>query len=103
MSAVKVSDLKVGQELELDIKLNSGAVLFKAAEKISFKHIKALKAWGFTEVAVVETQSDTRVENFQDSDLASDSTTEHIFSKSNHEDPAIIELKRISLSFRKTE
>jgi hypothetical protein len=100
LPAVKVSDLKVGQEIESDIKFHNGIVLFKAAEKISSKHIKALKAWGFTEVGVVDRQSVSPLKNAGNSDPASDSTIEHIFLKTNQEDPVIVELKRISLNLK---
>lgn len=103
MSAVKIADLEIGQKFESDIKFDSGTVLFKADEKISFKHIKALKAWGFTEVGVVETQNETKVKEIKNNAFSSDSTTEHIFSKSNNEDPVIIELKRISQNLKDSQ
>lgn len=103
LPVVKVSDLKIGQEFESDIKFNNGTILFKAAEKISNKHIKALKAWGFTEVGVIASQDakQSRVSNA--SAAASDSVIKHVFSKANKEDPVIIELIRIAQNLKTSQ
>jgi hypothetical protein len=54
MATLKTNDVHVGMELAEPVVNPQGKVLINADNTIAEKHIKALKAWGVTEVVVKE-------------------------------------------------
>lgn len=52
MINVKLGKLEVGMVLSQNVKDRTGRILLTAGQKITEKHLKTLKAWGITDVAV---------------------------------------------------
>ena len=100
MPVVKISEVRIGQELCEDVEYKKGIILFKAGEKIDEKHVKAFKAWGITEVCI--RQNAKAVSGSGQSDEAESGAVysqdvEYKFSITDESDPVIAELKRISM------
>ena len=55
MGILSINDLEPGLTLQSDVRDRSGRVLLRAGAIIDPKHLKIFKAWGVTEVTVIET------------------------------------------------
>ena len=53
MATIRLKHLELGALLSDDVKDINGRMLLKAGSEITEKHLKILKTWGVTEVAIV--------------------------------------------------
>lgn len=109
MAVLKTAQVAVGMELAEAVTNIRGAILFKAGTVLTRKHIKALKAWGITELDVQDDNTaPAGPEQVQDSQtievLTPNTEIEEevcfIFQKTDMEDPVIKEMCRLSIETR---
>ena len=54
MNVLKINDLEAGMEIAEPVKNLQGKILFTTGSVITEKHLKAFKAWGVTEVSIID-------------------------------------------------
>ncbi len=104
MTVVRINELQVGMEVAEPVKSNQGVTLIRRSVVLTDKHLKILKAWGITEVTVIEgdgdeTVSDDGVENLVDIEATEDvqKHVDFLFQKTDKNVPFIQELYRLAL------
>lgn len=97
MGILHTDEVKAGQILGEDILTPQGMKIASKGNAVSERHLKAFKAWGVAKVLIQgEIQPDNSVEKEKlNCDLDCQENLEvinHIFSKTNRDDPVIHEL-----------
>ena len=109
MAVLKTAQVAVGMELAEAATNIRGVILFKAGTVLTQKHIKALKAWGITELDVQDDNTapagPEQVQVSQTTEVLTPNTdieeeVYFIFQKTDMEDPVIKELYRLSIETR---
>ncbi len=107
MTGIKINDLQLGMELDEPVRNLQGKVLFDAGSAITEKHVKALKAWGVTEVQIVDFSArdtalpgDVKDEEETEAKQGSmiEARVQDLFKMTDCEDPVIQELYRLALA-----
>jgi len=105
MTVVRINELQVGMEVAEPVKSNQGVTLIPRSVVLAEKHLKILKAWGITEVTVIEADGDETVsdddgiENLVDKEATEDvqKYVDSLFQKTDKNEPFIQELYRLAL------
>jgi hypothetical protein len=95
MNYQKVSDITAGMICAADISNKNGQLLIPRGTPIEEKHTRLLKAWGFTEIAIVKS---IELSNAHDSLTNNPPTNEQLERRFKHNRsslPAVIEIKKI--------
>ena len=104
LSALKISEVQPGHELAENVLFKDNIILFKSGEKITTKHLKALRAFGITEVEIAD--NSINADNKNNTDLITDSSNqlqkeiEFLFKHTDSKDAVINELKRLSFQLK---
>ncbi|ADU65368.1 hypothetical protein LGV61_02985 [Desulfurispirillum indicum] len=101
MPVIRTKYLEVGMVVSADVFDQSGRLLFSADTEITEKHIKVLKTWGVTEVAVYGSDPDSADELLEHIDPARIEAARKRVAQlfryaSSSDDPCTAELKRLA-------
>ncbi len=94
MNQLRVNDITVGMVCAADILNKNGQLLIPANTSIEEKHLRLLKAWGFTELPIISSSEPAA----NQSTTATPPSTESLECRFRHNTPsllAVIEMKKI--------
>lgn len=97
MIQLKVSDITVGMACAADVMNKNGQLLIPENTPIEAKHIRLLKAWGFTELPIHENSESAKTLSAV-VNLPSNDELERRFRQNIPSLPAVIEMKKILAS-----
>lgn len=109
MAVLKTAQVAVGMELAEAATNIHGAILFRAGTVLTGKHIKALKAWGITELDVRSANTGSagpeQVQVSETTEIVAPNTdieeeVYFIFQKTDMSDSVIKEMCRLSIKTR---
>lgn len=102
MGILHIDELEEGLELAEDVLSPQGMKIAGQGDKVTAKHMKAFKAWGITEVTVQG--SDKNETEPRDDEPKKEipqqlvvQQTDHLFEKTNRNNPVIAELYDLAL------
>jgi len=102
MGILQIDELEAGLELAGDVLSPQGMKIAGRGDTITAKHLKAFKAWGITEINVQGSvfqesrpQQEEPEGNVPKQVVAQD--IDHLFQKTNRNDPVIAELYDLAL------
>ena len=102
MGILHIDDLEEGLELAEDVMSPQGMKIAGQGDKVTAKHLKAFKAWGITEVNVqgsseneAQTEGEETPKEVPQQIVVQE--IDHLFEKTNRNNPVIAELYDLAL------
>lgn len=98
MTYLRLEQIELGMITASDVCDRRGKLLIKKEISLTQKHLRTLKAWGVSEVAVTRQMPDLKPESAKRIDPKIENEINQLFVLNDAQCPAVIELKNLLIS-----
>ena len=98
MNYLRLEQIELGMITASDVCDRRGKLLIKKEVSLTQKHLRTLKAWGVSELAVTRQITDVKPEPVKHIDPKIENEINQLFALNDTQCPAVIELKNLLVS-----